>query len=141
MVVTIHTQHYDLTPEVKRFALENLHEPLTRIWDREGSQLEIMLRDLRGTKGGVDKECRCILYMPQGRKIVITEVTEDMRTSIHQCRKRLMRRARQFVGQRITSARNPKKYFIAKVINAGRFRDPTRIAASEEVRGGRETHG
>lgn len=141
MVVTIHTQHYDLTPEVKRFALENLHDPVARIWDREGSQLEIMLRDLRGTKGGVDKECRAILYMPQGRKIVITEVAEDMRTAIHQARKRLMRRVRQFAGERITSARKPKKYFLAKVINAGRFNDPTRIAASEEVRGAREIHG
>lgn len=140
MVVTIHSQHYDLTPEVKQFALENLHDPLTRIWDREGSQLEIYLRDLRGTKGGVDKECRCILYMPQDTKIVITEVAEDMRTAIHQARKRLMRRARKHITQRVTEERRPKKYYVAKIINADRFANPTRIATSQEVPG-RETHG
>lgn len=140
MVVTIHAHNYDLSPEVKQFAMENLYEPLLRIWDKQGSTLEINLRDLRGTKGGIGQECRCILYMPQDRKIVITEITEDMRTSIHQARKRLLRRARKVLSQRVTQERRPKKYYVAKIVNEGRFRDPTRIPASEEVPG-RETRG
>lgn len=140
MVVTIHAQNYDLSPEVKEFAMEHLYEPLIRIWDKQGSQLEINLRDLRGTKGGIGQECRCILYMPQDKKIVITEITNDMRTSIHQARARLLRRARKVLSQRITEERRPKKYFLAKIVNEGRFRDPTRTATSEEVPG-RETRG
>lgn len=141
MVVTVHSQQFTLTPELKRFALENLHQPLARIWDREGAQLDIMLRDLRGTKGGVDKECRCILYIPNGTKLVITEVTDDMRTSIHQARRRLMRRARQYVGHKLVGDRRPRKYFLARAVNDGMIESPARVARSQDARGGRETHG
>lgn len=139
MVVTIHTQHFQLTPALRRFALENLQEPLERIWDKQGAHLDIHLRDLRGTKGGVDKECRCILHTgAAGSKVVITEVTEDMRKSIHQARKRLMRRARQ-LSQRLDGPRWPRKQYAAKAIQTGLVRNPTRIVRSEAVHGGRET--
>jgi hypothetical protein len=135
MVVTVHSQHYDLTGPVKRFAIENLADPLEQIWRKEGSALEIYLRDLRGTKGGLDMECRVIFYIPNGPKLVITEVTEDMRKSIHQARKRLMRRARAYIGDKIYGARKPRKYFIAKLQNTelvdGRFRRSAVVGAEE----------
>lgn len=139
MHVTVHTQHYKLSPSIERFALENLQEPLERIWDRDGSALEIHLRDLRGTKGGLDKECRAVFQMSAGPKLVITEVTEDMRKSIHQVRKRLMRRTRRYIGQRTDESRRHRKHFFAKILPGdlvGR-----RMLASADVPRARETHG
>jgi putative sigma-54 modulation protein len=132
MQVTIHTQHFDLTPGIRQFAIDNLREPLERIWDKEGTTLEVILRDLRGTKGGLDKECRCILYFPAGPKLVITELTEDMRKSIHQCRKRLLRRTRQYITHKLQGNRYPRKYFAAQ-LNSGELVD--RAHRSEEAHG------
>lgn len=116
MQATISGHQFELTPAIKRFALENLRDSVEKIWDKNGSVLEIHLSDLRGPKGGLDQECRAILQMPDGPKLVITEVTEDMRKSIHQARKRLLRRVRKHVSQRADLARRPRKQYIAKVV-------------------------
>lgn len=116
MQATISGHQFDLTPAIKKFVLENLRDTIERIWDKNGSVLEVHLSDLRGPKGGVDQECRAILQMPDGPKLVITEVTTDMRTSIHQVRKRLLRRVRKHLSQRTDLARRPRKQYIAKVV-------------------------
>lgn len=116
MQATISGHQFDLTPAIKTFALENLRDSIEKIWNKNGSVLEIHLSDLRGPKGGVDQECRAILQMPDGPKLVITEITTDMRTSIHQARKRLLRRVRKHLSQRTDLSRRPRKQFIAKVV-------------------------
>jgi ribosome-associated translation inhibitor RaiA len=132
VLTTVHAQHFTLTPAIKQFAIENLQEPLEQIWTKRGAQLDIELRDIRGgDKQGEDKQCRCIFYMPNGPKLVITEVTEDMRKSIHQARKRLMRRVRQYVLQKIEGPRHPMKYFVAKVSNQEL---PDRYLSASELR-------
>jgi len=118
MVVTVHSQHFLMTPSIKQFALENLQQPLEQIWRRGGTELDIHLRDLRGgDKQGLDKECRCVFYTPSGPKLVITEVTEDMRKSIHQVRRRLMRRVRQQVSHRLDENRRHRKHYFADMAN------------------------
>jgi ribosome-associated translation inhibitor RaiA len=107
---TIHSQHFVLTASLRAFVEENLREPLERIWEGRGTSLEIFLRDVRGgDKQGLDKECRCVFSLPRGPPFVITEVTEDMRTSIHQARKRLLRRVRQYIGQKVRGARHARR--------------------------------
>lgn len=105
MNVNIHGVHFDLTPGLRRFIMENLYEPLLKIWNSEATDLDVYLRDLHGPKGGVDKECRCVLHVPMGPQIVITEITTDMRMSIHQAKKRLVRRARDYYSQKIEAPR------------------------------------
>jgi len=124
MRVQVHAHQYELTPAVKRFVAENLQEPLDAIWQKDGAHLEVFLSDLRGTKGGVDQECRCTFRIPNGRQLVITEVTSDMRTSIHQCRKRLLRRVRAYVGRKVVGPRRPRKYFLARLENETEPRAP-----------------
>lgn len=114
MQATISGHQFTLTPAIKKYALENLRDPIEKIWNKNGSVLEIHLSDLRGPKGGIDQECRAILQMPDGPKLVITEVTDDIRTSIHQCRKRLLRRVRKHLSQRTDLGRRPRKQFLAK---------------------------
>ena len=110
MIVTMHGQHFALTPSLRRFAVENLQKPLEAVWDRAGTQLDICLRGLSGAqKEGVGKECRCVLYLPHGPKFVITEIDADMRTSIFRSRKRLLRRVREFAGRTIEQRRHERK--------------------------------
>lgn len=113
MQTTVSGHQYPLTPSIKRFVLEHVRDPLERIWDKDGSQLEIHLSDLHGPKGGLDRECRVIFRMAAGPKFVITEVTDDMRASIHNAGKRLLRRARKYRSQRTDVARRHRKHFIA----------------------------
>jgi len=137
MVVLVHSQHFQMTPAIRQFAIENLSEPLQQIWNRkEGAELDIELRDLRGgDKQGEDKQCRCIFRIPNGPQLVITEVTEDMRKSIHQVRKRLMRRARQYITQKIEGPRRPRKYYMAEMVDAHTSR---RFPRSKQIHGGAE---
>jgi ribosome-associated translation inhibitor RaiA len=124
MRVTVHAHQYELTPAIKRYVADNLQEPLEGIWQKDGSHLEVFLTDLRGAKGGLDQECRCTFRITGGRQLVITEVTEDMRTSIHQCRRRLLRRVRAYVGRKLVGPRRPRKYFLAKLENETEPRTP-----------------
>lgn len=105
MEVNIHGVHYELTPGIRDYALAHLRDPLKDMWNGRAAALDIYLNDLHGPKGGLDKECRCVLHVPRGPSIVITEVTEDMRTSIHQARKRLLRRMRQYIAQKVEAPR------------------------------------
>lgn len=139
MRATISSQGYELTPALKRYTLENLRDSLERIWDKDGSQLEIHLRDLRGPKGGIDKECRVIFHMAAGPKLVITEVTEDMRKSIHQARRRLLRRARKHIEERTQNARRHRKHYLADVLPKDLI--GRRMPRSRDVPHARETHG
>lgn len=140
MVVTVHSQHFTVTPSIRQFVVDNLQEPLERVWPRAGAdtQLDVELREVRGgNRQGPDKECRCILYMPRGPRFVITEVTEDMRKSIHQARKRLMRRVRQYVGHKVNGARHHRKHYLADMVSTEL--QTMRYPRSEDVRGARET--
>ena len=138
MRATVSGHQYELTPTIKRFALENLRDPLERIWDKDGSQLEIHLNDLRGSKGGVDKECRVVFRMAAGPRLVITEVTNDMRASIHQARKRLMRRARKYVEERQSFSRRHRKHYLADVTPKDLVKEMPR---ARDVPHAREVHG
>jgi ribosome-associated translation inhibitor RaiA len=136
MLVKVHSQHFDLTPAIKQFALENLREPLEQIWMKEGASLNIELRDLRGgDKQGIDKECRCLFSIPNGPTLVITEVTEDMRKSIHQVRKRLMRRARQHIELKVQGPRKSRKFQVFEGADKG---VAGRWPRSQDLLGGRE---
>jgi len=135
MQVSIHAQHVALTPALQRYLESELVRPLRRIWDPESARLEVHLRDLRGgDKAGVDQECLCTLRMPDGPQLVITEVTEDMRRSIHEARRRLLRRVRAWVGQRNLSQRRPRKQFFARLENATTPRHPSHAPAVDALR-------
>lgn len=137
MQTSISAQGFELTEAIKAFALENIEDSLSRIWSKSGSLLEIHLSDLRGPKGGLDQECRVIFYMPGGPKFVITEVTEDMRKSIHQARKRLLRRVRKFNSARTDGARRHRKHFLADVTPKGLVTRPPKsrdVPNAHEVR-------
>lgn len=137
MEFTLHTQHYELTPAIRRFATENLQLPVAKIWPKQGLGLEVYLRDVRGgTKSGLDQECRCTLHIPLGPKLVITELTDDMRTSIHQARRRLLRRLRAYLARKSVNERRPRKQYFARTADTGLYTRPRR---SEEVKGARET--
>ena len=126
MQVTIHAPNVARTPGIERYVEEQLVEPLRRIWDPESARLEVHLRDIRGgDKAGIDQECRCILRMPDGPQLVITEVSEEMRRSIHLARRRLLRRVRAWVGQRTLTRRRPRKQFFARLENATQPRRPS----------------
>ena len=135
MQVSIHAHQVTLSPSLKRFVQEQLVEPLQRIWDPESARLEVHLNDLRGgDKAGVDQECRCTLRMPDGPQLVITEVTEEMRRSIHQARRRLLRRVRGWVGRRSLAVRRPRKQFLARMELATMPRTPRHAPLPDALR-------
>lgn len=139
MQLSIHTRHYELTPAIKRYVIETLQEPVEGIWQKDGARLEVYLSDIRGgTKSGLDQECRCTLHVPLGPRLVITEISDDMRTSIHLARRRLMRRLRAYISRRTVTARRPRKQYFARTADTQLATRPVR---SEEIRGGRETAG
>ena len=145
MQVSIHAHQVALSPGLSRYLQEQLVEPLQRIWNPESARLEVHLSDLRGgDKAGIDQECRCTLRMPDGPQLVITEVSEEMRRSIHQARRRLLRRVRGWLSRRSLAQRRPRKQFLARMEHATAPRHPRHAPLPDALRvapeaGGEET--
>jgi hypothetical protein len=60
-----------------------------------------------------------------------------MRTSIHQARRRLMRRLRAHQTRRNATERRPRKQYLARTVDTELV---TRARRAEDVRGTRESH-
>lgn len=139
MILTVHSQHFRLTDSTRQYVADSLLHPLEAVWDKQGTELDVSLRDLRGgDKQGLDKECRCVARLAGGPTFVITEISENMWKSIHLARKRLLRRARQYREHRQDDGRHHRKHFLADVADTKLFR---RYPRSEQVHGAQETIG
>ncbi len=99
MHVIVKARHMTLTPALKAFAEEKLGRSVMRVFDRPACQVEIELTDL-GAKDGDTKECRVIVFMPKGKTITITEVTDNMYKAIDLAHDRLLQQVKRERGRR-----------------------------------------
>ena len=108
MHVIVKARHMTLTPALKAHAEEKLGRSVMRIFDRPACQVEIELTDL-GAKDGDTKECRVVVYMPKGKTITITEVTDNMYKAIDLAEDRLLQQVKRERGRR----QNPHRQRLA----------------------------
>ncbi|OGQ90040.1 MAG: ribosomal subunit interface protein [Deltaproteobacteria bacterium RIFOXYA12_FULL_58_15] len=90
MKLIVKARHMNLTPALKAHAEDKLGEAITRFYDGPAATLEIELGELGRTKDGLDKECRVTAFIPKGKAITITEVSDDMYKAIDLARDRLV---------------------------------------------------
>lgn len=89
MKVLIHGVHLNVTPELKAYVERRLARALERLVDNEAAELDVMLKDSNGPKGGEDKECSVTLRLPGSAGLHVTERTADIRLSIDRAEDRL----------------------------------------------------
>jgi ribosome-associated translation inhibitor RaiA len=70
---------------------EQLLQPLDRLLPEPSSELDVMLRDVNGAKGGLDQECAVTVHLPNAAPIHVQEVSDDMFKSVHLVADRLER--------------------------------------------------
>ena len=104
MHVIVKARHMTLTPALKAHAEEKLGRSVMRVFDRPAVQVEIELTDL-GAKDGDTKECRVIVFMPKGKTITITEVTDNMYKAIDLAQDRLLQQVKRERGRRHNAQR------------------------------------
>jgi putative sigma-54 modulation protein len=99
MQVIVKARHMTLTPSLREHAEEKLGRSVMRIFDRPAAQIEIELSEL-GAKDGDTKECRVTVYMPKGKTITITEVTDDMYKAVDLAHDRLLQQVKRERGKK-----------------------------------------
>ncbi len=81
MKLTLRTPHVDLSPELQDQLRRGIHRALGRVspWIRE---IEVVVSDTNGPRGGPDKQCRMILRGRSFETIVVEQLGADVRATV-----------------------------------------------------------
>lgn len=100
MKLVLRGVHYRVGPRMKRFVEAQLREPLELFLPEPAVEMDVMLRDNNGPKGGLDKECAVTVFLPGASPLHLTEASDDMYKSVHLMADRVERAVRKFVERR-----------------------------------------
>ncbi len=107
MRLSIHAQHLDPPPGLRRFLAKHVTRPLGRIFDDPASELSVHLGDARPNRGGVDQECRLSFRMPGARTIHVESVADDLYKALLDAADRLRRHVRKQLSKMRSTSRKP----------------------------------
>ncbi len=103
MKLIVKARHMNLSPALKEHAEEKLGDAIKRIFDRPATTLEVELAELGHSDDGLNKQCRVTAFLPKGKTINISEISDDMYKSIDLARDRLVLQVkRQRAKRRVT---------------------------------------
>ena len=105
MKLLLHGVHVTLTPALKEIVYEQLVRRLERVADDPAAQLEVHLCDTNGPKGGLDKECRVTLHLPNLPTLHMTERAEDLYKCIQRASDRLERMVKRLLERQQAETR------------------------------------
>ena len=105
MKLLLHGVHVTLSPALKETVYEQLVAPVEKVADDEAAELEVHLCDTNGPKGGLDKECRVTLRLPNLPALHVTERSEDLFKCIQLTSDRLERMAKRLLERHRTEGR------------------------------------
>lgn len=100
MKVLLRGVHLTLTGPMREYLQEHLVRHIERYADDEAAEVDIALVDINGPKGGVDKECRVTVRMPNFAPVHVTETAETLFHAIDAARDRMERSLRRAVEKR-----------------------------------------
>lgn len=131
----------ELTDDLSEFSRTRVIEPLRRLYDKQGTSLEIELSDLYGPKGGIDKRCRLTFSMPNKQSITVTEVAENIYKAIDGASSRFLRLVNRHKQWKLVKTRYPTKYYAAEqehLNQPGETFTPADITVEEDSLAARE---
>lgn len=108
MKLIVKARHMTLTPALKEHVEQKLGAAITKIFDQPASTLEVELSELGHTTDGLDKECHVTVFMPKGKTINVSEITDDMYKSIDLVRDRLLLQVKRQQAKKRTTVRGRK---------------------------------
>ena len=88
MQVVIHTEDFKLTDALNEHIQRKLQFALSRI-EPHIKSISILLNDVNGPKGGVDKHCRLTVALDNMENIVINDTQADLYHAIDRAMQRL----------------------------------------------------
>jgi len=118
----IKRRHLTLSEPLKAYVEAKIIDPATKWYDSPSVTLEVELSDLFGPKGGNDKQCEVIMTLPRGNVLRIEEVSDDLYAAIDAAGNRLGQALERYKGKKLIGGRYPKKYYVAKQLNATTLR-------------------
>lgn len=92
--------HYRVGERMKRFVDAQLREPLETYLAGPAAELDVILRDNNGPKGGPDKEVSLTVHIPNSAPIHLSESSDDMYKSVHLMADRVERAVRKHIEKR-----------------------------------------
>jgi ribosomal subunit interface protein len=102
MRLSIHTQHIELTPELRDYVQTRLRMSLSR-WGGRITRVAAHLRDENGPRGGIAE--RCLLRARVGRRdLVICRTSSDIHAAVNDACDRLADAAQRAIARERLSA-------------------------------------
>ncbi len=90
--------NFDKGPGKQRLA-ELLERNLGR-FERRIKSVQVFIEDVNGPKGGVDKECRCVVHLRRLPPVVIRDADECLTTLAHRVANRTAHAVRRCVSRK-----------------------------------------
>ena len=105
MQIIIQSKGVDIDQNIKNFVDNHMRFVFTR-YGEYVICIEVMLIDINGPKGGIDKRCRVKLKLGSRATIVIQETQEDLYSAIKLCSARLKRSVERSITRHYTNKFN-----------------------------------
>jgi ribosome-associated translation inhibitor RaiA len=106
MRIDIRAKNIDLSPSLRTYIQRRIGFALGAR-DSQIQNVQVMLSDINGPKGGPDKRCRILLRLAGLKDIVIEDVQSELRVAIDRAASRashtVARRLMKFQGRQHTS--------------------------------------
>ena len=99
MRTLIHPRTIVADPEVRVRIVESLETALGSVRSRFDG-IDVYLTDVNGPKGGPDKRCRIVAYLPAGRPVVVSRTDRDPVAAVVAAAARCRRLTRSRLKQR-----------------------------------------
>jgi ribosomal subunit interface protein len=107
-----------LTEPLKTYVEAKIASPAAKYFDGPSVTLEVELSNLFGPKRGHDKQCEVLMMLPRSNILRIEETSDDLYTAIAVAGDRLVHCLTRYKGKKLVGGRYPKKYYVAKQLNA-----------------------
>jgi ribosomal subunit interface protein len=92
--------HYRVGDRMKGYVDEQLRQPLETYLPGPAAELDVILRDNNGIKGGLDKEVSLTVHIPGLASLHLTEISDDMFKAVHLMSDRVERAVRKHLERR-----------------------------------------
>ncbi|WP_146453349.1 hypothetical protein [Rubripirellula tenax] len=82
MMLSTHFGNFKLAPSVKQDVSELMLGAVERFQNRI-RKVQVTVRDVHGPKGGIDKQCRCVVHLKRMPSIVIEDADDNYGNLFH----------------------------------------------------------
>ncbi|MGB7323779.1 MAG: hypothetical protein WBD31_02835 [Rubripirellula sp.] len=108
MMLSTHFGNFELAPAVKQDVSDLMFGAVERFQNRI-RKVQVTVRDVNGPKGGIDKQCRCVVHLKRMPSIVIEDADDNYGNLFHRVADRVSYTLSQKIDRMQKNGRSRKQ--------------------------------